>query len=117
LAYRAHLGAFGNEKVFFLVNNRGEGSFRHGIVTPLSIIYALAGGFNLELTVHDLRHCWFTNAVRSRVYPHIADAILGHGDKKKSLRALYLTISDEDLWAAMDKMKFDTGETEIRVRK
>ncbi|MFH0822275.1 MAG: hypothetical protein V2B18_05945 [Pseudomonadota bacterium] len=55
--------------------------------------------------------------MRSKVYPYIADAILGHGDKKKSLPALYLTISDEDLSAAMDMMKFDVRETDIRVRK
>jgi hypothetical protein len=51
------------------------------------------------------------------VSPDPRDAILGHGDKKKSLRALYLTISDEDLLAAIDMMKFDVGETEIRVKK
>ena len=56
--------------------------------------------------VHDLRHSWFTNAVRSKVYPYVADAILGHGDRE-SLQALYLTISDEDLLAAIDMMKFD----------
>lgn len=55
--------------------------------------------------------------MRSRVDPHIADAILGHGDKKKSLQSLYLTLSDEDLIKAIDMMKFDIGETEIRVKK
>jgi integrase len=74
-------------------------------------------GFNPKPTVHDLRHCWFTNAVRSWVYPYIADTILGHGDKKKRRQALYLTISDADLLAAIDMMKFDVGETDIRVRK
>ena len=44
-------------------------------------------------------------------------SILGHGNKKKSSQALYLTISDEDLLTAIDMMRFDTGETEIRVRK
>ena len=61
--------------------------------------------------------CWFTNAVRGRVYPHIADAILGHGDKKKSLQSLYLTLSDDDLIKAIDMMMFDIGETDIRVTK
>jgi integrase len=70
-----------------------------------------AVGFNPKPTVHDLRHCWFTNAVRSRVYPHIADAILGHGDKKKSLQSLYLSFADEDLIKAIDMMKFDIVET------
>lgn len=76
-----------------------------------------AVGFDLKPTVHDLRHCWFTKAVRSKVYPYIADAILGHGDKKKSLQSLYLTFRDDDLIKDMDMMKFDIGETEIRVKK
>jgi len=76
-----------------------------------------AAGFDPKPTVHDLRHCWYTNAVRSRVYPHIADAVLGHGDKKKSLQSLYLTLSDDDLIKVIDMMKFDIGETEIRVTK
>ena len=67
--------------------------------------------------VHDLRHCWFTNAMRSGVPGYIADAIPGHGNKKKSLQALYLNISGEDLSAATDMMRFDTGETDIRVKK
>ncbi len=58
-----------------------------------------------------------TNAVRSKVYPYITDAIPGHGDKKKSQKALYLTMPDEDLLAAIDAMKFDKGETDIRVKK
>ena len=55
--------------------------------------------------------------MRSRVYPHIADAILGHGDKKKSFRSLYLTLSDNDLIKAIYMTKLDIGETEIRVKK
>ncbi len=74
-------------------------------------------GFDPKPTVHDLRHCWFTNAMRSGVPGYIADAILGHGNKKKSLQQLYLNISDEDLLAAIDMMKFDVGETDIRVRR
>ncbi len=76
-----------------------------------------AAGFDPKPTVHDLRHCWHTNSVRSGVHPAIADAILGHGDKKKSLQSLYMTISDDDLVRAIDMMKFDTGETEIWVKK
>ena len=40
-----------------------------------------------------------------------------HGDKKKSLQSLYMTISDDDLIRAIDMMKFDKGETEIWVKK
>jgi hypothetical protein len=48
-------------------------------------------------------------------YPAIADSILEHGDKKKSLQSLYLTIGDQDLLDAIARMKFDSGETEIWV--
>lgn len=71
-----------------------------------------ACGIEPRPTVHDLRHCWKTNAMRSGVHPAIADAILGHGDKKKSLQSLYLTISDQDLLDAVDKMRFDGEEAE-----
>jgi integrase len=69
-------------------------------------------GIDPRPTVHDLRHCWKTNAMRSGVHPAIADAILGHGDKKKSLESLYLTISDQDLLDAIDRMKFNGEESE-----
>jgi hypothetical protein len=45
--------------------------------------------------------------MRSGVHPAVADAILGHGDKKKSLQSLYLTISDQDLIDAIDRMEFN----------
>jgi integrase len=66
-----------------------------------------AVGIDPRPTVHDLRHCWKTNAMRSGVHPAIADMILGHGDKKKSLQSLYLTISDQDLVDAVDRMRFN----------
>ena len=51
--------------------------------------------------------------MRSGVHPLIADAILGHGDRKKTVQSLCLSISDADLLSAIDRMKFDKGETEI----
>lgn len=74
-----------------------------------------AVGIDPRPTVHDLRHCWKTNAMRSRVHPAIADAIVGHGDRKKDVRSLYLSISDADLLDAVDRMVYDHGETDIRV--
>ncbi len=74
-------------------------------------------GFNPRPRVHDLRHCWLTNSARSGVHPAIADAITGHGNKRKALQSLYLSISDDDLVRAIDTMQFDTGETEIWVKK
>ncbi len=41
--------------------------------------------------------------MRSGVHPAIADMILGHSDKKKSLQGLYLTISDAELVDAIDR--------------
>lgn len=64
-------------------------------------------GIDPRPTVHDLRHAWKTSAMRSGVHPAVADMILGHGDKKKSLESLYLTISDQDLRDAIDRMRFN----------
>src|SRR5271157_1906870 len=72
--------------------------------------------FDARPTIHDLRHCWMTNAMRSGVHPLIADAIVGHGDRKKTVQSLYLSISDADLIDAIDRMTFDKGETEIFVK-
>lgn len=42
---------------------------------------------------------------------------MGHRDKKKSLQNPYPTLRDDDMIKAIDMMKFDTGGTEIRVKK
>ena len=54
--------------------------------------------------------------MRSGVRPFIADAIVGHGDRKKTVQSLYLSISDADLLNAIDQMTFDKGDTEIFVK-
>ena len=54
--------------------------------------------------------------MRSGVHPLIADAIVGHGDRKKTVQSLYLSISDADLLSTIDRIKFDTGETKIFVK-
>ncbi|MBI5568686.1 MAG: hypothetical protein HY914_01955 [Desulfomonile tiedjei] len=53
--------------------------------------------------------------MRSGVHPVMADMIVGHGNRKKDVQSLYLTVSDADLAAAIDRMKFDNGDTEIWV--
>ena len=63
--------------------------------------------------IHDLGHCWKTNAMRSGLHPIIADAIVGHGDRKKDVKCLNLAINDADLVGEFDKLTFDHGETEI----
>jgi hypothetical protein len=69
--------------------------------------------FNPMPRIHDLRHCWKANAMRSGLHPLIADAIVGHGDRKKDVKSVYLTISDADLLREIDKLTFDHGKTEI----
>jgi len=39
--------------------------------------------------------------------PRNADMIVEHGDRKKDLKELYLTISDQDLLDAIDRRKFN----------
>lgn len=68
-----------------------------------------ACGFDPRPTVHDLRHCWKTNAMHSGIHPAIADMIVGHGKRKKDVQSLYLSISDADLLEAIDKMEFNHG--------
>ena len=53
--------------------------------------------FKARPIIHDLHHCWKTNAMRSGVHPLIADAIVGHGDRKKTVQSLYLSIRHADL--------------------
>jgi hypothetical protein len=55
--------------------------------------------------------------MRSGVHPLIADVLVGHGNKRKDVRSVYLSISDEDLLQEIDKIKFDMGKTEIRPKK
>jgi hypothetical protein len=71
--------------------------------------------FKARPTIRDLRHCWKTNAIHSGVHPLIADAIVGHRDRKNTVQSLYLSISDADRLNAIDRMRLDNGETEIFV--
>lgn len=64
---------------------------------------------------HDLRHTWRTNARRSGVDAQIAESIMGHWLKGKSVNDRYGRISDNELLDAVDKMTLDHGETEILV--
>lgn len=64
---------------------------------------------------HDLRHTWRTNARRSGIDAQLAESIMGHWFKGKSVNDRYGRISDKELLDAIDKMTFDHGETEIFV--
>ncbi len=65
----------------------------------------LSGGSD-ETRTRDLR-------TGSGLHPLIADAIVGHGDRKKDVKSLYLTINDADLVREIDRLTFDHGKTEI----
>ena len=43
----------------------------------------------------------------------IAESIMGHCNKSKSVKTRYLRISEEQLICAIAQMTFDHGETEI----
>lgn len=66
---------------------------------------------------HDLRAAWRTNARRSGVDPQIAESILGHWFKGKSVNDRYGYISDNELVSAMDLMSFNHGESMVLVAK
>jgi len=66
------------------------------------------------LTIHDLRHTWKGNAMRSGMDEEIRKAIMGHS---RGIAGRYGRISDKDLVQAIDGMNFDHGETEIWVAK
>jgi integrase len=66
---------------------------------------------------HDPRHTWRANARRSGMDYQIAESIMGHWFKARSVNDRYGRISDEELVAAIDQMSFDHGETEILVAK
>jgi hypothetical protein len=51
--------------------------------------------------------------MKSGLHPVIADAIVGHGDRKKDMKSLYLTIKDADLLGETDGLTFGHGKTEI----
>jgi integrase len=72
-------------------------------------------GLNPAPTFHGLRHTWKTNARRSGMDPEIREAIMGHGDRARSVSERYGHISDQELIKAINLMTFDHGETEIWV--
>jgi hypothetical protein len=55
--------------------------------------------------------------MRSGLHPLVADAIVGHGDRKKDVKSGYLTISEADLGREIDRLTLDHGKTEICGQK
>lgn len=62
---------------------------------------------------NDLRHTWRTNARRSGVDYQVAESIMGHWHRAKSVNDRYGRISDAELLRAIDMVTFSHGETEI----
>ncbi|MDQ7782822.1 MAG: hypothetical protein RDU20_08075 [Desulfomonilaceae bacterium] len=49
--------------------------------------------------------------------PAIAESILGHRFRGRSVNEWYGHDSDQELFAAIDRMAFNNGETEIMARR
>ena len=71
--------------------------------------------FDSAPRLHDLRHTWKTNAMRSGMEPEIRESIMGHWFRGKTVAERYGRISDADLVREIDKVSFKNGETEILV--
>ncbi len=72
-----------------------------------------SAGLDTGITIHDLRHVWSTNAMRSGMDPRISETIMGHALKQKDVPGRYIVFSDADLVRAINGMSFDHGKTEI----
>ncbi|MGO9569203.1 MAG: site-specific integrase, partial [Desulfomonilaceae bacterium] len=72
-------------------------------------------GFDQAPRLHDLRHTWKTNAMRSGMEPEIRESIMGHWFRGKTVAERYGRISDADLVREIDKVSFQNGDTEILV--
>lgn len=75
---------------------------------------AKAVGFNPTPVIHDLRHVWKTNAMRSRIDFEVREAIMGH---TRGIAGRYGRMSDEYLVGEIDRLTFDHGRTEIWVAR
>lgn len=101
------LRSISTDKVF--LTERGKPPSEDSLRKPWKAAVE-AVGLDPAPTIHDLRHVWKTNAMRSRMDYEIREAILGHG---RGIAGRYGRISDDDLVRAVDGMRFDKGETEI----
>ncbi|MGO8881673.1 MAG: tyrosine-type recombinase/integrase, partial [Desulfomonilaceae bacterium] len=108
--------SIGTERVFLIQDRKGVRPI--GLETFKNCWPRACKSLELEQPwpkFHDLRHSWRTNARRSGVDAQIAESIMGHWFKSKSVNDRYGRIGDKELLDAIDKMTFDHGETEILV--
>ncbi len=101
----------GSDKVFLV---EGKSPHRDSMKGPWRRVARQLGLEPLP-RFHDLRHAWRANARRSGMDPAIAEAILGHWFRGRTVNERYGRIADQELIQAIDKMTFDHGETEILV--
>lgn len=101
-----------SDRVF--LTNRGKPPAPDSLKNPWHKAVDAIGLNDPRPTIHDLRHVWFTNAMRSGVHPLIAETILGHST---GIAGVYTHVSDDNLRKAIDMMQFDFGGTEIWVAK
>jgi integrase len=112
------VSAFGSDKVFLLTDNAGTRAPQLEAVRNCWPRACQSLGLEKPWPrFHDLRAAWRTNARRSGVDPQIAESILGHYFKGKTVNDRYGFISDEELIQAIDRMTFDHGESMVLVAK
>jgi integrase len=95
------------------LTDRGKPPFPDSLKKPWKIAIK-AVGLNPAPTIHDLRHVWKTNAMRSRMDFELREAIMGHAI---GIAGRYGRMSDDDLVRAVNGMRFDEGSTEIWVAR
>ncbi|MGO8880414.1 MAG: tyrosine-type recombinase/integrase [Desulfomonilaceae bacterium] len=108
--------SIGTDNFFLIQDNKGVRPI--GIETFNNCVPRACKALKLQdprPRFHDLRHTWRTNARRSGVDAQIAESIMGHWFKGKSVNDRYGRISKEELLDSVDKMTFDHGDTEIVV--
>jgi hypothetical protein len=108
--------ALGTDRVFLIQDRAGTRDLGKDSITNPWPRACEALGLEKPLPrFHDLRHTWRANARRSGVDPTIAETIMGHWTREKTVNELYGGVSDQELLDAIDRMTFDHGETEIWV--
>jgi len=63
---------------------------------------------------NDLRHTWRSNARRSKMDPTVAEAIMGHAMKGRSVNDRYGYVSDQEYVDAIDQFRYDFND-ETRI--
>jgi integrase len=112
------VSSLGNEKVFLLRDDKVMRDLNEETAkNPWPRACASLATEKPWPRFHDLRHTWRANARRSGIDPTIAESILNHWFSGRSVNERYGHVSGQELLAAIDRMTFDNGETEIMARR